>query len=301
MILAVTGGTGFVGGRLLNLAAGTPHQIRALTRGPQPARPGVEWIVGSLDDRGALQRLVSDADAVIHIAGVINAPDAAGFEEGNVAGTLSLLAAATAAGVQRFVHVSSLAAREPDLSLYGASKAKGERLVASSGLHWAIVRPPAVYGPGDREMLELFKAASLGLMPLPPSGRLSLIHADDLGRLLLALAEPGAPSKVIYEPDDHQPGGYTHRAFAQAIGAALERNPVLLPLPAGLLKAGARLDRFVRRDKAKLTPDRAAYFCHPDWVSDPGKRPPPELWTPQIPAERGLKETADWYCEQGWL
>lgn len=301
MMLAVTGGTGFVGGRLLHLAAGTPHRIKALTRRPQEARPRVEWIQGSLEDRDALQQLVDGADAVIHIAGVVNAADAAGFERGNVAGTLALLAASTAAGVQRFVHVSSLAAREPDLSLYGASKARGERLVAESGLDWVIVRPPAVYGPGDRELLELFKAASLGLIPLPPSGRLSLIHADDLGRLLLALAEPGTPSRVIFEPDDGHPSGYTHRAFAQAIGSALERNPVLLPLPATLLKAGARIDQLIRRGNAKLTVDRVAYFCHPDWVSDPHKRPPSELWVPQISAERGLGETAEWYCEQGWL
>ena len=105
---------------------------------------------------------------MIHVAGVINAPDAAAFEHGNVAGTLAMLAAATAGGVHRFVHVSSLAAREPKLSLYGASKAHAEELVTSSGLDWAIVRPPAVYGPGDKETLELFQMAKLGLMLMPP-------------------------------------------------------------------------------------------------------------------------------------
>jgi uncharacterized protein YbjT (DUF2867 family) len=104
--------------------------------------------------------------------------------------------------VQRFVHVSSLAAREPKLSLYGASKAKAEALVHSSGLAWTIVRPPAVYGPGDRETLELFRMAKLGLMVMPPKGRVSIIHADDLARLLLALAEPGAPSNILIEPDE---------------------------------------------------------------------------------------------------
>ena len=60
----------------------------------------------------------------------------------------------------------------------------------SSGLDWAIVRPPAVYGPGDKETLELFRMAKLGLMLMPPKGRVSVIHVDDLARLLLALAEP---------------------------------------------------------------------------------------------------------------
>ena len=104
------------------------------------------------------------ADAVIHIAGLINAADAAGFEPGNVGGTLAMIDAATAGGVRRFVHVSSLAAREPKLSLYGASKARAEELVERSGLDWAIVRPPAVYGPGDRETFELFQMARRGLI-----------------------------------------------------------------------------------------------------------------------------------------
>src|SRR5205085_1480153 len=144
------------------LAAG--HQAKALTRREQAPRDGLEWIVGDLHDRDALERLVGDAEAVIHVAGVISAPTAAGFELGNVAGTLSMLAAATAGGVHRFVHVSSLAAREPMLSLYGASKARAEELVHGSGLDWVIARPPAVYGPGDKEPLVLFRMAKHGLM-----------------------------------------------------------------------------------------------------------------------------------------
>src|SRR5205085_927642 len=141
------------------------------------------------------------------------------FERGNVTGTLAMLAAATAGGVRRFVHVSSLAVREPNLSLYGASKARSEELVESSGLDWAIVRPPAVYGPGDKETLELFKMAKRGQIYLPPAGKLSLIHVDDLAELLLALTRRGAPKKILIEPDDRRPGGWTHREF----GAALAR------------------------------------------------------------------------------
>ena len=301
MKLAVTGGTGFVGSRLLELAVAAGHQVKALTRRPRKDRPGIEWVDGSLEDREALARLVTDADAVIHVAGVVSARDAAGFEQGNVAGTLAILAAATAAGVRRFVHVSSLAAREPALSLYGASKARSEELVTRSGLDWVIVRPPAVYGPGDREMLELFKTAAIGIMPLPPAGRLSLIHADDLSRLLLALAEPSAPAQLMLEPDDGQAGGYTHKEFARLLADAQDRRAVSFHVPAPIMRLAARLDGWWRRDKAKLTPDRAAYFCHPDWVASPERRPPVELWQPQVATPDGLRETAQWYCRHGWL
>lgn len=301
MRLAITGATGFVGGRLLTLALSKGHEVTALTRRSQNERHGVSWVQGALDNRHALQRLVGEADAVIHVAGVISAPDAAGFEAGNVTGTLAVLAAATAAGVRRFVQVSSLAAREPRISLYGASKRRAEELVERSGLDWAIVRPPAVYGPGDRETLELFKAARIGLVPLPPKGRISLIHADDLSRLLLALAAPTAPSQLLVEADDGREDGWTHKEFATALAAAQDRRALSLSVPAGAIRFGARIDRLLRRDKAKLTADRAAYFCHPDWTVDPARRPPAELWTPAIPTEHGLEKTADWYCRQGWL
>jgi nucleoside-diphosphate-sugar epimerase len=202
MRLALTGGTGFVGSHLVDVALAAGHRVKALTRRDQPPRDNLEWIAGDLSSRDALEQLVDRADAIIHVAGTISAPTAAAFEKGNVAGTLSMLAAATAGGVHRFVHVSSLAAREPNLSLYGASKARSEELVHSSGLDWSIVRPPAVYGPGDKETLELFRMANLGLMLMPPRGRVSVIHADDLAQLLLALANPAAPSNILIEPDD---------------------------------------------------------------------------------------------------
>jgi nucleoside-diphosphate-sugar epimerase len=299
--LAITGGTGFVGSHLVDASLAAGHQVRALTRREQPPRPGVTWIAGSLEDRDALRRLVSEADAVIHVAGVTNAPDAAAFEADNVVGTLAMLANATAGGVHRFVHVSSLAAREPKLSLYGASKAKAEELVERSGLDWAIVRPPAVYGPGDKETLELFKMAKLGLMLMPPRGHLSLIHVDDLARLLLALADPAAPSNLVVEADDARPGGWGHGELGRALGAAVGSRPLTLSAPGLVLRFAARIDQLFRGQGAKLTPDRAAYFSHRNWVIDPKLGPPPGLWYPQIPTEQGLADTAAWYRAQGWL
>jgi len=301
MKLAVTGATGFVGAHLLDVALAAGHSVKALTRRPQEARERVEWIAGDLADRGALEQLVGDADALVHVAGVITAPNSAAFELGNVAGTLSMLAAATAGGVHRFVHVSTLAAREPKLSLYGGSKRKAEDLVMSSGLDWAIVRPPAVYGPGDKETLELFRMAKLGLMLMPPKGRVSLIHAADLSRLLLALSDYAAPSRILVEADDGKSHGWTHREFARALGRAVGTRPAIVSSPGVLLRLAARADQLFRGPKAKLTVDRAAYFSHRNWVVEPKRACPPDLWKPQIPTEQGLRETADWYRSQGWL
>ena len=301
MRLAITGGTGFVGSHLIDVALAAGHEIKALTRREQPDRDGIDWVIGDLGTRDALEWLVDEADAVIHVAGTINAPNAAGFEKGNVSGTLAMLAAATAGGLRRFVHVSSLAAREPKLSHYGGSKARAEELVHSSGLDWAIVRPPAVYGPGDRETLELFRMAKLGLMLMPPKGRVSVIHAGDLARLLLALAAPAAPSNILVEPDDGTPGGWTHREFARALAAAVGTRAAVVSSPGILLRLAARADQLLRGEKAKLTADRAAYFSHRNWVVEPKRAAPPQLWRPQIPTEQGLADTASWYRAHGWL
>ena len=300
MKLAITGATGFVGGHLLDQALAAGHEVRALTRRPQNSRDGVTWIEGALDRSDSLDRLAEGMDAVIHVAGVINAANEAGFEAGNVAGTAATLAAAEQAGVKRFVHVSSLAAREPGLSLYGASKARSEKLVEESPLSCAIVRPPAVYGPGDKEILELFRMAARGIVLLPPQGKLSVIHVDDLARLLLAVTDPAMPDLII-EPDDGREGGWSHQEFGQALGRAVGRRVLTLSTPRALLRFGAKIDGLARGKAAKLTADRVSYFCHPDWTVHPSRGAPQGLWTPVIGTDEGLASTARWYRGEGWL
>ncbi|WP_090200747.1 NAD(P)-dependent oxidoreductase [Erythrobacter sp. HL-111] len=300
-VLAITGATGFVGSAVLDESLSQGHKARALTRREQAARAGVEWISGTLEDPPALARLCDGADAVIHVAGLTNTPDPRGFETANVTGTASMIAAARAAGAARFVFVSSLSAREPKLSAYGASKARAETLVEASGLDWTIVRPPAVYGPRDTEMFDLFRSAKLGLVPLPPGGATSIIHSHDLARLLVALAARKGP-QAIHEPDDGREGGWAHRELARAIGRAVGRKAVFAPhLPRTALDLAARADRMLRGDRAKLTADRVGYMAHPNWVARSDRKVPREVWQPRIDGEEGLKATAEWYRAEGWL
>lgn len=302
-VIAVTGATGFVGRALLDHALEAGCRVRAITRREQPAREGVEWIAGDLDARAALVRLCKGVDAVIHVAGVVNAPGLAGFEAGNVTGTLNVVEAAAKAGTRRLVFVSSLSAREPELSAYGASKARAEKLVMASGLDWTVVRPPAIYGPRDREMLALFKAARWGAVPMPhAAGRASYIHVDDLARLLLALV----PSREetfgqVYEPDDGRPRGWSHGEIGALICGAVGRRPRVLHLPPRLLTLAAQASRGLLGDKAKLTPDRAGYMNHPDWVVSDAGKVSPSLWQPQVATDAGMKATAKWYRSHGWL
>jgi uncharacterized protein YbjT (DUF2867 family) len=205
-----------------------------------------------------------------------------------------VLAAAKAAGVRRFVHVSSLAAREPQLSMYGASKAEAERLVMASDRDWVIVRPPGVYGPADAEMLDIYKLAARGLYIAPP-GRISLIHVDDLARALLALAD-GGPSQTMLEIDDGVANGHSHSDFARTIGAATNTRVRVVPLPLSMLHFAAKIGL-----SSKLTPDRARYIAHPDWVARGDNAALAGLWAPHISLVAGVADTVSGYRVRRWL
>lgn len=298
--LAVTGGTGFVGQHLLRLASEAGYHVRALTRGRTAPLDGIDWVEGSLDRPETLRALCEGADAVIHIAGLIKGSKT-DFSAVNTGGTAAIVAAAEASGAKRFIHISTLAAREPGLSNYGGSKAAAEEIVRASSLDWTIIRPPAVYGPGDRETLELFKMAKRGFVALPPKGRFSLIHVEDLCRLMLACVEDEGSYGKIFEPDDEREEGWDYRHFARTLGRLFGKRAATLHVPKPIMRSASRLDTLFRRKKATLTADRVSYFCHPDWVVAQKYRPPAHLWQPQTRTPTGLKETAEWYAANKWL
>lgn len=309
MTVAITGATGFVGSAVLEVAMNRALTVRALTRRAQTDQTSqsrqsrVTWVRGTLEDADALRELVEGAQAVIHIAGLTSTPNPERFEAANVSGTANMIAAAKAAGVERLVFVSSLSAREPQLSAYGGSKRRAEQLVEASGLDWTIVRPPAVYGPRDVDIFELFRAAKYGIVPVPAKGRTSIIHVEDLARLLVALVPSNPATRHrVYEPWDDNAFGYEHAELGKMIAEAVGNPNAFVPrLPAAILHFAARADQAIRGPKARLTADRVGYMLHPDWVCDMKLAPPISLWQAVWSGEDGLKMTADWYKHEGWL
>ncbi len=304
LTLAITGGTGFVGGHALARAVARGHRVKALARRPQPPRDGVEWIPGSLADASALARLAEGADAVLHIAGVTNAATAAGFEAGNVLGTAFLR---RAVGACPLVHVSSLAAREPGLSRYGASKRQGEAIARGAAGRVVIVRPPGVYGPGDTEFLTLFKAVQTGFVPLPAGAIASMLYGPDLAAALVALAEDlvgeGRSAGRCFEIDDGA-GGVPQAFVARSIGAALGVGVRSIDVPAPLLKLGAAADTAWSKLAGrlpKLSFDRAGYLAHKDWSADSAPLRSLGIWQPQTRLDDGMAATAAWYRAKGLL
>lgn len=304
LTLAITGGTGFVGGHSIARALQRGHHVRALARKPQPPRDGVEWVVGTLADETALRQMGSGADALVHIAGVTNSPDRTGFEQGNVLGTATLR---RAIGKLPLVHVSSLSAREPRLSTYGWSKLAGEQIARGAAGPVTIVRPPAVYGPGDREFLELMRIARTGLVPFPAQSVAAMLYGPDLADALVALAEdlagPARAAGRSFEIDDGA-GSYAPRQVAQAIGAAIGRSVRAVEIAPGLLKTAALADTALSRLKGglpSLSTDRAGYMAHRDWSADCSALVALGIWQPTTRLAQGMEYTVSWYRQQGLL
>jgi nucleoside-diphosphate-sugar epimerase len=254
----------------------------------------VEVIRGDLDDGAALARLVADADAVVHLAGSVRGVDRAAFDAVNVAGTRHLLAALGAAPAAHLVHVSTLAAREPELSDYAGSKRDAEVLVETAA-HAAstILRPTAVYGPGDVELQPLLEGMAAGLATVPGSraNRVTLIHVDDLvAAIMAALARPGAHDGP-FELCDETAGGYDWSMFAAAVEARTGRRVRLLTVPRGVLTTVGAINRFLARLTGRapmLTPGKVRELTHPDWSCDPAPFSATFDWRPAVDLPAGL-------------
>jgi nucleoside-diphosphate-sugar epimerase len=305
-LVAVTGVTGFVGPHLVAALARRGFRLRLLVRrwSPLPSLAGVDadLVLGDLSDEAALRRLVDGADAIVHAAGLIKARRPSDFFAVNRDGTARLSALAPDA---RFLLLSSLAAREPQLSDYAASKRAAEEVVAARSGPWLTVRAPAVYGPGDRETLAYFKAVARGLAPRPQvaDARLSLIHVADLVEALaLALERP--PPPATYEIDDGKEGGYSYGDMADAAGRALGRKPLPLAVPRPVMAAVARANAIghaLGGSVQILTPGKVREIFHSDWTAHDRRLAAALGFAPRFDLATGFGETILWYRRHRWL
>jgi nucleoside-diphosphate-sugar epimerase len=306
MRVAVTGASGFVGPHLVSALSRRGWKVRLLLRrwSPLPSLAGVEAEIvwGDLDDGTALGKLVEGVDAVVHAAGLIKARHAADFRTVNRDGTARLAALAPNA---KFLLLSSLAAREPGLSPYAASKRAAEDVLAGRTGPWLAVRAPAVYGPGDRETLSYFRTAERGIAPQPMAkgARLSLIHVADLADALArALATP-VPA-AVYEIDDGRAGGYGYADMADAAAAALGRRLTGLPVPRPVMAAVAGLNglwQSLGGATRILTPGKVAEIFHSDWVAHDRRLAEATGFQARFDLKTGFDDAVRWYRARGWL
>jgi nucleoside-diphosphate-sugar epimerase len=306
--IALTGATGFLGRALLPALLKDGHAVRALHRRTPAETPrGVTWIGGDLHNDDALSALVDGADVVIHVAAAIRGRDFADFDRANRQGTEALLRAAARQPGTRFIHISSLAARAPQLSHYAATKRAAEAAVEGTpDILWTILRPPAVYGPGDMATLPFFRSVMRGIAPRIGGGErpFSLIHVDDLVAAILHLAGDRGLAGQRLELDDGREGGYTLPFLYSVIGEALGKRPLPISVPVPVLALFARLSRMAGRFSATpplLTPEKLRELTAPDWLVKGPRLSAVSDWRPGVEGEAGLARTALWYREAGWI
>lgn len=275
-IVALTGATGFIGYEIMRDLVSKGYQVRALTRKPREDGKSIDWVLGDLNSKAALQQLVEGVDAVVHCAGSVRGSSLEDFVQTNVDGTSNLVKAAEQqAKKPRFLLISSLAAREPELSWYAKSKLMAEQSVVkySSTNQWVIFRPTAVYGQGDKELKPVFNATRYGVLPLvgENTNKISLLHVDDLVAAIQIWLSMNIPANGIYELHDGNVGGYSYQSIA-AITQEVWKRPVrciTIPLPIVSLVAQTNLTLAkLFHYSPMLTPEKVKELQHPNWLCD---------------------------------
>ncbi|MFC1882065.1 NAD-dependent epimerase/dehydratase family protein [Thermodesulfobacteriota bacterium] len=302
-VIAITGATGFIGGTLIKRLAAAGRQVRALIRPASiPKQPGdgaLKWIQGDLEDVDSLGQLVHGADVIVHCAGAVRGATPAHFNRINVDGVARLAQVAIKQQPPPlFLLMSSLAAREPQLSAYASSKQQGERVLmeASGNMDWAVFRPSAVYGPGDREMMPVLRWMAKGVAPLPGSGngRFAMLYAEDLAEAVILWLDRGRGQGLTYELHDGHPGGYSWQEVIQTI-ARLRGAPVArIKVPLALMRLIAIINLAAARTigyAPMLTPGKIREISHPDWIADNTAICKSTGWSPKIDLAEGLRRT----------
>ena len=304
-LIAITGATGFIGSNLCFRLRASGFRVRALVRSPGPAqslvRAGIDIVPGDLAAPLALGQLLAGSAAVIHCAGTVRGRTRADFAPANVLGNRHLVQAIKMSDTPpRLLALSSLAAREPQLSPYAASKFAGEQVVTASGdtVAWTILRPPAVYGPGDRELLPLFRLMARGIAPLPgrATDRVSVLYIDDLATAVLRWLATDSPPRRIFTLSDPTDAGYSWADIVHIASAVCGRRVRPLRVPSVVLDGIAGVNwvaSALLRYAPMLTPGKVRELRHADWVCDWHELGAAIDWEPRVDLATGMRETLD--------
>ena len=304
--VALTGATGFIGNALAHRFHSAGWVVRALVRTSSQvahlATIPIQIIEGDLNDLQSLSRLVEGVDDVVHCAGIVRGASSTDFESVNVDGVRNVVQASCEQDrVPRFLLISSLAAREPSLSFYASSKYEGEMQLASRANHmaWTVLRPPAVYGKGDRELRPLLEwmGRGIALQLGNDQARFSLLHVDDLVDAVVMCLESAAFTNQVLELHDGYSGGYRWSDVIDIVEHVRHRRVFRVFISEKLLKnvafCNVALSRLTGRSPM-FTLGKVRELRHLNWVCDNAAMLDSVGWTPQISLAQGLRRTFAW-------
>lgn len=322
----VTGANGFVGSHLVEGLLDRGYQIRCLIRKTSNLKwlsgLEVEYVYGDIAERNSLEEAIKDVDIIFHSAGLTKAKSRDDYFKVNAEGTQNLMEVCLEENpkLQRFVYISSQAAAGPGederlkdetascrpVSYYGESKLEGEKIVLnhSSKLPVTIIRPPAVYGPRDTDMLGFFKVVNSGFRISFGKGEsyISLVYVKDLADgIILAAENPKAVGQTYFIADDKV---YSWREAFNIIAEVLNKKTIPLKIPNSIVFFLAflaeKLYRLIGKTPAFNT-QKAKEITQRYWGLNVSKAKTELGFIPKFPLDRGTAETVKWYRESGWL
>jgi nucleoside-diphosphate-sugar epimerase len=322
----VTGATGFVGSHLVDQLLERGQSVRCLVRKSSNLKylkhPKIDFAYGGLDESTDWNAALADVDIVYHVAGLTFARRSKDYYEVNHRGTEAVLAAALKhrGQIRKFVYISSLAAVGPGhdgrpvdedttpapITPYGRSKLMGEEAARAIGdlLPVTIVRPPAVYGPRDYALYELFKSIARGLAPT--IGRrdklISLVHADDLARGIILAGESEASTGRAYFISSDEV--YSLKEMTALLARIFERRVRTIAIPRSLayfVATAAEAATAISRKPPVINRDKVRDLSQLCWGCSIDRATRELGYSQQIPLEAGFRETIDWYRREGWL
>lgn len=316
----VTGATGFIGSHLTAALIRQGFDVVCLVRNTSSLKYleglNIKTVNGDCTDMESLSVAVKDVDYIFHLAGLTKAYSEKDYYNVNVKGTENIIKATIEnnPGIKRFFYLSSLAAVGPSydgkplnedceqrpVSLYGRTKLEGEKIVYGNrgNLPVTIVRPPAVYGPRDRDLLVFFKMVKSGVIPYWGKCYYSFLYVDDLinGIILAALSEESA-GEIFFMTDGNI---YSSDDIIEAISDALQKRPVRLSVPKFVMPALGFI-----AEKAKglsiISTDRLRDMKYSHWICDTSKAMNRLKFKPEVKIKEGARWTADWYRINQWL
>ncbi|MBI3578161.1 MAG: NAD-dependent epimerase/dehydratase family protein [Ignavibacteriales bacterium] len=322
----VTGGTGFIGSHTVELLLKHGLNVQCLIR---PGRKNIGWLEElpvevletNLLDSHSLEPIVRNADYIFHIAGVTKAKQKKDFFEGNATTTQNLLEAAkNSTRLKKFCLVGSLTAVGPSenglpfdeeapcnpITTYGKSKLEAEKICRSysHSIPIVIIRPPAVYGPRDQDILEIFRWVVKGFMPII-GGRqktLSFVYATDLARAIMEATLSEKTRGETYFVAD-QPT-YLFTDLVKQLATIAGKKTIPLPIPSFALYPAAAVAQFLSLFSSKpsvLNIEKARDLLQHHWVCSSKKIEQHIGFRCTTSIDDGLRNTYHWYKGQGWL
>jgi dihydroflavonol-4-reductase len=324
--MLVTGANGFIGSHICETLRSSGFDIRALVRQTSDLTNikhlDLELVYGDLNDPDSLPAAIEGADAIVNNAGITKALDNTVFERVNVAGTENILKAVETSGgdIKRFVQISSTAASGPapselpinedhpprPLTAYGKSKLESERaaLAYREKFPVTVLRPSAVYGPRDREMLSFFKAVNLRLKPTFGTGEcyINFTYVKDLAQAVARALTVDSPSGVVYFVAEKR--SYSYSEAGDIISRALGIKGLDIHIPTTVLRfAGKVSEKAARwRNKASIfSADKALEISQKYWLVDTSRIENELDFVSPTSFRDGVAETVQWYRRHGWL